>query len=146
MEGTMKKGIAAAIAALVIAGCATGPSKSVVDKDTMSSFKAGVTTIADVEAKFGQPFQESKEPDGTDKLQYLSKVKVPDTSMPTVGSNIPRQIVKNVSAMLVFDEHGKFVHAWTTDKTVDENVPGNMGRWNQGDVTRGSMYSRLAGQ
>jgi hypothetical protein len=142
----MKKGMAAAIAAMVIAGCATGPGKVVVDKDSLSALKPGVTTIADVEAKFGQPFQESKQPDGTDQLQYLSKIKVPDTRMPTVGSNIPRQIEKNVSAMLAFDQNGRFIHAWTSDKTVDENVPGNLGNVQANDVGRGSMYSHLPGR
>jgi hypothetical protein len=142
----MKKGIAAAIAAVVIAGCATGPGKAVVDKDTMATLKPGVTTIADVEAKFGPPFQESKQPDGTDKLQYISKVKVPDTNMPKVGSNIPRQIEKNISAMLVFDQNGRFIHAFTSDKTVDENVPGNLGKMQANDVARGSMYSHLPGR
>lgn len=135
----MRKGIAAAVAALVLAGCASAPGK-VVDKDSMASLKPGVTTIADVEAKFGQPFHETKEPDGTDQLQYLSKVKVPDDHMPTVGSNIPRKIEKNVSAMLVFDQSGRFIHAWTSDKTIDENVPGNLGKMQQSDVSRGSLY------
>lgn len=138
----MKKGMAAAIAALVLAGCASAPGK-VVDKDSMSSLKPGVTTIADVEATFGQPFNETKEPDGTDQLQYMSKVKVPDTNMPTVGSNIPRKIEKNVSALLVFDQSGRFIHAWTTDKTIDENVPGNMGKLQRSDISRGSMYKQV---
>lgn len=135
----MNKNMAAAIAALVMAGCAAAPGK-VVDKDSMSSLKPGVTTIADVEAQFGKPFNETREPDGTDQLQYMSKVKVPDTHMPTVGSNIPRKIEKNVSAMLVFDQSGHFVHAWTSDKTIDENVPGNMGKLQHSDISRGSMY------
>jgi len=140
----MKKGFVAAVAAVVLAGCATAGGK-IVDAHALSSLKPGVTTIADVKAEFGEPFQESKEPDGTDQLQYISKVKMRDDSGklgPTVGSNIPKQIEKNVSAMLVFDQNGHFVHAFTADKTVDENVPGNLGKMQQSDVTRGSMYSR----
>jgi hypothetical protein len=140
----MKKGFAAAVAAVVLAGCATTGAK-VVDSQTLSTLKPGVTTIADVKTEFGQPFQETKEPDGTDQLQYISKIRVKDdsgNSGPTVGSNIPRQIEKNVSALLVFDQSGHFLHAFTADKTVDENVPGNLGKMQQSDVTRGSMYSR----
>jgi outer membrane protein assembly factor BamE (lipoprotein component of BamABCDE complex) len=141
MEGTMKKSFAAALAAVVLAGCATSGGK-VVDKDAMAGFKPGVTTIAEVEATFGPPYQETKQPDGTDQLQYISKVKMKDESTDhTTGSNIPRQIEKTVSSVLVFDQNGRFVHAWTADKTVDENVPGNMGKMQSNDVTRGSMYS-----
>jgi hypothetical protein len=140
-EGTMKRGFAEAMAAMTLAGCATTGGK-VVDKDTMASFKAGVTTIAEVQATYGPPFHETKEPDGTDQLQYLSKVRMKDDTSRVVGSNIPRQIEKAVSAILVFDQNGRFVHAWTIDKTVDENVPGNMGQMQESDVTKGSMYGR----
>jgi hypothetical protein len=140
-EKTMKMGFAAMIAAVVLAGCATTAGKKVVDKDVLATFKPGVTTIAQVEAELGPPFHESKEPDGTDQLQYISKVKVPDDSGPTVGSNIPRKIEKTISSLLVFDQNGHFLHAWTADKTIDENVPGNMGKPQPSDVGR-SMYGR----
>jgi outer membrane protein assembly factor BamE (lipoprotein component of BamABCDE complex) len=138
----MMKRIFAAIAAMILAGCATTSTK-VVDKDAMASFKAGITTITQVEATFGPPFHEAKQPDGTDKLQYLSNVRIKDNSPAVTGSNIHREIEKTVSAILVFDQSGHFVHAWTSDKTIDENVPGNMGQMQQSDVTRGSAYSRL---
>jgi hypothetical protein len=137
----MKKAFTATIAAVVLAGCATTSSKVVVNKDVLATFKPGVTTIAQVEAQLGPPFHESKEPDGTDELQYMSKIKVPDNRMPTVGSNIPRKIEKTISSVLVFDQSGHFVHAWTADKTVDENVPGNMSAPQPSDIGRGSMYS-----
>jgi outer membrane protein assembly factor BamE (lipoprotein component of BamABCDE complex) len=138
----MKKRFAAALAAVVFAGCAT-TSHKVVDSDALSTLKPGVTTIAEVEASFGQPFQETKEPDGTDQLQYVSKVRMRDESTDhTTGSNIPKQIEKNISALLVFDQQGHFLHAWTADKTVDENVPGNLGKPQPNEVARGSMYSR----
>jgi hypothetical protein len=140
-EGMMKRGFAAAFAAIILAGCATTGSK-VVDKDAMASFKPGVTTMAEVEATFGPPFRETKQPDGTDQLQYLSKVRIKDDSPTAVGTNIPRQIEKTVSAILVFDQNGRFIHAWTKDKTVDENVPGNMGQMQQSDVSKGSMYGK----
>jgi outer membrane protein assembly factor BamE (lipoprotein component of BamABCDE complex) len=140
-EEVMKKGIAAAMAAMVFAGCAT-TSVKVVDKQALDTLKPGVTTIAQVEATYGPPFQETKEPDGTDQLQYVSKIRMRDDSQtgdPIVGSNIRRQIEKNVSSMLVFDQRGHFLHAWTSDKTVDENVPGNLGKIQPSDVTRGSL-------
>jgi outer membrane protein assembly factor BamE (lipoprotein component of BamABCDE complex) len=138
----MKKGFAAAIAAIVLAGCATTGRSKVVDQEVLSTLKPGVTTITQVETDLGQPFQDTKEPDGTEQLQYISKVRKMDPNARTVGSNIPRQIEENVSALLVFDQSGRFLHAWTSDKTVDENVPGNMGKMQQGDVTRGSLFSR----
>jgi outer membrane protein assembly factor BamE (lipoprotein component of BamABCDE complex) len=139
----MKKGFAAAMAALVFAGCVTTGGK-VVDKQALDTLKPGVTTIAQVETAFGPPFQETKEPDGTDQLQYISKVRIHDDSHPdpVVGSNIPREIEKNISALLVFDQHGHFLHAWTSDKTVDENVPGNLGNVQHNDVTRGSLMGQ----
>lgn len=136
----MKKGLATALAVVVFAGCATTGGKR-VDQEALSSLKPGVTTIDEVKATFGAPFQDSKEPDGTEQLQYISRIKVPDDRVPTVGSNIPRTIEKNVSSLLVFDKSGHFLHAWEADKTVDENVPGNMGTMQAGDMTRGSMYS-----
>jgi hypothetical protein len=142
----MRMHLAAAMAMVLISGCATTSSKTVVDTKTLSTLKPGVTTIANVESAYGQPFQDTKEPDGTEKLQYVSKIRVKDDSTangPLVGTHIPRQIEKNVSAILVFDQKGLFVHAWTSDKTIDENVPGNMGQMQQSDVSRGSMYSKL---
>jgi outer membrane protein assembly factor BamE (lipoprotein component of BamABCDE complex) len=138
----MKMRFAAALAAIIFAGCATTGSKA-VDKDSLSALKPGVTTIAQVEASFGQPFQETKQPDGTDQLQYVSRIKMRDQNADhTTGSNIPKQIEKTVSALLVFDQNGHFLHAWTADKTVDENVPGNLGTPQASDVSRGSMYNR----
>jgi hypothetical protein len=138
----MKKSFTAMIAVLVFAGCATtGSKKVVVDEKALSALKPNVTTIAEVEAEFGQPFLESKQPNGDDQLQYVSKVRVPDNLTPSVGSNIPRTIEKTISSYLVFDQSGRFLHAWSGDKTVDENVPGNMGTPQAGDIGRGSMYS-----
>jgi hypothetical protein len=137
----MKKNMAAALAAIVLAGCATTGNK-VVDKTAISALKPGVTTITQAEAALGPPFQETREPDGTDQLQYISKVRVIDENTAyTTGSKIPRQIEKTISSMLVFDQQGRFVHAWTSDKTIDENVPGNLGKMQSNDVVRGSMYS-----
>jgi outer membrane protein assembly factor BamE (lipoprotein component of BamABCDE complex) len=139
----MKRGFLVAIATLILAACATSRSK-VVDKDTMASFKAGVTTKAEVVAEFGPPYRDIKQPDGTDQLQYLTDVRVKDeNTTPVVGSHISRQIVKTVAAVIEFDQNGRFVHAWTKDKTIDENVPGNLGKMQQSDVTTGSMYSKI---
>ncbi|MBE1162773.1 hypothetical protein [Dyella acidiphila] len=140
----MKHWLAAPLAALVLAACATTKSK-VVDAQSLSALKPGVTTVAEVEAAFGAPFHETKEPDGTDKLQYVSTVRVIDdsgNSGPVVGSKIPRKIEKTVSALLVFDQSGRFMHAWTSDKTIDENVPGNLGKIQQSDISRGSLSGR----
>jgi outer membrane protein assembly factor BamE (lipoprotein component of BamABCDE complex) len=119
----MKKSMAAALAAIVLAGCVTTAGK-VVDTQAMSTFKPGVTTITEVKAEFGEPFLETREPDGTDQLQYMSKVRMRDQSTDhTTGSNIPRQIEKNISSMLVFDQKGRFVHAWTGIRPWTKTYP-----------------------
>lgn len=132
----MKRVYAAAMAAVVLAGCASTGNKH-VDLSAVSSFKAGVTTIPQAEAALGPPFQESRQPDGTDQLQYVSTVKVPDNNMPTTGSRIPAKIEETVSMMLAFDQSGRFIHAWSASKTINENVPGNLGHMQAGDVSRG---------
>ncbi|GLQ99661.1 hypothetical protein [Dyella mobilis] len=140
----MKTGLAAVAATIALAGCVTTGGK-VVDKQVLSALKPGVSTIDQVKTNLGQPFQDTREPDGTEQLQYISKVRKVNPDVRTIGSNIPRQIEENVSALLVFDQTGHFLHAWTTDKTVDENVPGNLGKVQQGDIRRGGAFSRGGG-
>ena len=136
----MKRGFAAAMAAMMLAGCATTGGR-VVDQNAIASLKPGVTTITDVKAAFGQPFNETKEPDSTDQLQYVSQVREVDHTQPIVGSNIPQRVSKSVSAMLVFDQSGRFVRAWTKDgKTTNENPSNNLTGGQPSDFSKGSLY------
>jgi outer membrane protein assembly factor BamE (lipoprotein component of BamABCDE complex) len=141
----MKRGIAAAVAAMMLASCATTGGKA-VDQDAIASLKPGVTTIAEVESAYGKPFNETKEPDGTDQLQYVSNVREVDNTQPMVGSNIPQRVSKTESAMLVFDQSGHFVRAWTKDgQKTTENPVGNLGNGQPSDFSRGSLYGGAPG-
>jgi ABC-type thiamine transport system substrate-binding protein len=98
--------------AFALAACATTNTHT-VDTSTLASFKPGVTTIADVEAAFGEPINAIKMPDGTTQLQYTSKTAA-EAQAPVPGSLMPRGASsKMVSTMLSFDPSGHFVRAWS---------------------------------
>ncbi|HEY1772691.1 MAG TPA: hypothetical protein VGH91_05810 [Gammaproteobacteria bacterium] len=68
----MKFGLFMALC-LVLAACATSPSSSGVyigDTD-LKALKPGITTLDDVEARFGSPAQSLKNSDGTMEIQYI---------------------------------------------------------------------------
>lgn len=132
----MTRGFAAALFAVVLAGCASTGAK--VDSSTIGGFKPGVTTVADAEAALGQPFQATRLPDGTQQLQYVTKVdSVSDA--PTTGSSIPKHTTSNVSTMLSFDTSGHFVRSWSsTGSKTGNTMPSDLSHMNQGDVQMGS--------
>jgi hypothetical protein len=134
----MARGFAAALAMLVLAGCATTGGSS--SPSAINSFKPGVTTVADAEAALGQPFQATKLPDGTQQLQYVTKVNsLAQDSTPTTGSSIPKHQQTSVSTMLSFDQNGHFIRAWSNSKTNSaNNGPTDLGHLNQGDINRGT--------
>jgi hypothetical protein len=138
----MARGFATALAMVVmialLAACATtGGSFST---SAISSFKPGVTTVADAEVALGQPFQAMRMPDGTQQLQYVNKVNIlAADSTPTTGSSIPKHEQTTVSTMLSFDQSGHFVRAWSNSKTKNNNnFPSDLGNMGQGDVDRGA--------
>jgi hypothetical protein len=132
----MTRGFAAALAMLVLAGCATTGGQS--SASAIDSFKPGVTTVADAEAALGQPFQATRLPDGTQQLQYVTKVNsLAQDSMPTTGSSIPKHQQTTVSTMLSFDQNGHFIRAWSNSKSnTSNNGPSELGHLDQGDVGR----------
>lgn len=134
----MARGFAAALAMLVLAGCATTGGSS--STSAIESFKPGVTTVAEAEAALGQPFQATKLPDGTQQLQYVTKVNsLAQDSTPTTGSSIPKHQQTTVSTMLSFDQNGHFVRAWSNSKVSStNNGPTELGHLNQGDLNRGT--------
>lgn len=134
----MARGFAAALAMLVLAGCATTGGSS--SSSAINSFKPGVTTVADAEAALGQPFQATRLPDGTQQLQYVTKVNsLAQDSTPTTGSSIPKHQQTTVSTMLSFDQNGHFIRAWSNSKTNSaNNGPTDLGHLNQGDINRGT--------
>jgi hypothetical protein len=123
---------------LVLAGCATTGGSS--SSSAIDSFKPGVTTVADAEVALGQPFQATRLPDGTQQLQYVTKVNsLAQDSMPTTGSSIPKHQQTTVSTMLSFDQNGHFIRAWSNSKTNSaNNGPSDLGHLNQGDINRGT--------
>jgi outer membrane protein assembly factor BamE (lipoprotein component of BamABCDE complex) len=130
----MKRGFAAAMVMALLAGCAT-TSGNKIDPATISTFQPGVTTIAQVEAALGQPFQSTRMPDGSQQLQYVSKVQnVSGDGMPTTGSEIPKHTSTMVSTMLSFDQAGHFVRSWSNSKTNNNNWPSNLGNMQSGDI------------
>lgn len=68
----MKHGILAGLCLLLVA-CATAPSTSgVFISDTdLKALKPGVTTLEEVEAKYGNPQQSLTNSDGSTELQYI---------------------------------------------------------------------------
>lgn len=131
----MNKVVAAAMAALLLAGCATTEHKA--DPTAVASFQPGVTTIAQAEAALGQPFQATRMPDGSQQLQYVSKYQeVSGDGMPTTGSQIPKHVEKTVSTVLSFDQNGHFVSASSSSKDKDKQWPSNLGSLGGGDVQR----------
>ena len=133
----MNKVVAAMVAVMVLAGCATSAQK--VDPATIASFQPGVTTIAQVESALGQPFQATRMPDGSQQLQYVSKYQeVSGDGVPTTGSQIPKHVEKTVSTVLSFDQNGHFVSSSSSSKTKDNPGLSNLGHLDGGDVQRQS--------
>lgn len=131
----MNKAVAAVMAAVLLAGCATSPTK--VDPDAVASFQPGVTTVAQAEAALGQPFLVSRTSDGGQQLQYVSKQHVATgDGMPTTGSRIPKLAEKTVSTLLVFDPSGHFVRSSSASATKDNKWPSDLGNLGAGDVNR----------
>lgn len=132
----MVRFLASSAVVLMLAGCATaGTQYSKVDQATVDSFKPGETTVAQVEAALGQPFQANRLPDGSEQLQYISKVRdLAADDTPTTGSAIPKKVDKVVSTMLSFDKSGHFVRSWSTAKTGQESYPSDLGKMQGSDL------------
>lgn len=132
----MNKVVAAAMAVLLLTGCAT-TSEHKFDATTVASFQPGVTTIAQAEAALGPPFQSTRMPDGGQQLQYVSKYQeVAGDGTPTTGSQIPKHVEKTVSTLLSFDQSGHFVSASSNSKAKDNQWPSDLGHMSGGDVQR----------
>lgn len=132
----MNKVVAAALAAVLLAGCATTSTDHKVDSSAIASFQPGVTTTAQVQAALGQPFLVSHTADGGQQWQYVSKYQeVSGDGMPTTGSQIPKHVEKTVSTVLVFDQGGHFVSSSSSAKSKGGNQwPDNLGHLSGGDV------------
>lgn len=132
----MSKIVAAAMAVLLLAGCAT-PVRHAFDPATVATFHPGVTTIAQAEAALGPPFQATRMPDGTEQLQYVSKhQQLAGDGMPVTGSQVPKRVETVVSTTLSFDASGLFVRSWSNSKTRSNAWPSDLGHLDSGDINR----------
>lgn len=99
------------VGALALAGCATSGVK--VDPNVVSSFKPGVTTLADAEARLGPPSQTTTNSDGTTTLNYMfgsSQVSA-STFIPFAGAFVGHTDSKSQMTELVFDKNNRFVRS-----------------------------------
>lgn len=109
----MKRMIVCA-ALLLLAGCVSVGTK--VDPNTVNAFKPGVTTIAEAEAKLGQPNNTTTMPDGSTLVVYsFTHAQASGSSyIPVVGAFVGHSDANTTMAMLTFDKNGKFVRATTS--------------------------------
>lgn len=140
----MVRFLASSAVVLMLAGCVTaGGQYSKVDQATVDSFKPGETTIAQAEAALGQPFQTNRLPDGSEQLQYISKVRdLAADDTPTTGSAIPKKVDKVVSIMLSFDKSGHFVRSWSTANSGAAKWPSDLGQMQRSDIERGPTHQQ----
>jgi outer membrane protein assembly factor BamE (lipoprotein component of BamABCDE complex) len=133
----MNKVVAAALAAVLLAGCAT-TAEHKVDSNAIASFQPGVTTTAQVQTALGQPFLVSHTADGGQQWQYVDKYReMSGDGMPTTGSKIPKYVEKTVSTVLVFDQSGHFVSSSSNAQSKGgKQWPSDLGNLNGGDVQR----------
>lgn len=99
------------VGALALAGCATSGVK--VDPNVVTSFKPGVTTLADAEARLGQPSQTTHNSDGTTTLSYIfgaSQVSA-STFIPFAGAFVGHTDSQSQISELVFDKNNRFVRS-----------------------------------
>jgi hypothetical protein len=133
----MNKVVAASLAAILLAGCATGPEHNTASPAAAGAFQPGVTTIAQAEAVMGQPFLVTRTADGGQQLQYVSKhQEVAGDGIPTTGSRIPKRVEKTVSTFLIFDANGHFVSSSSSAASKESQSMSTLGTLGGGDVRR----------
>ncbi len=110
----MRTSLMTAAAALLLSGCVSVGTK--VDPDVVASFQPGVTTLAEAEAKLGQPNSVSRLPDGSTIISYaFTHAQASGSSyIPIVGAFVGHSDANTVVATLTFDKSGKFVQSTST--------------------------------
>lgn len=101
----MKK-IAAIVAALILAGCASSGVR--VTDEQMAQFHEGQTTKQEVIAALGQPTTTMRNADGTTLLMYTySEARTRgSTFIPIVGAFVGGVDTRSNNVMLTFDQQG----------------------------------------
>lgn len=99
--------------AITLSACANTETHQ-FHANTLTTFKPGVTTVADVEAAFGEPVNIVKSPDGTTQLQYMAKAESDKSANDQIpGELLKRNSTKLTATMLSFDQSGHFVRSWS---------------------------------
>ena len=152
--GSMNKFMAAiVIASMALAGCSTSgdttPARSessgvtytpakgyAVNPDTIASFKAGTTTVDQVEATLGKPVGAVRTPSGNQVIAYV-KVRTEDVSndrTPETGTALPKRHKVRYATMLSFDPQGRWINSWTRVDDLGDASPSALGHFDVGDV------------
>jgi ABC-type transport system substrate-binding protein len=150
----MKKFMAAiVIASIALAGCSTtsGPSSSqsesssttytpakvyAVNPATIASFKAGATTLDQVEATLGKPVGAVRTPSGNQVIAYV-KVRSEDVDndrTPETGTALPKRHKIRYATMLSFDAQGRWISSWTRVDDLGDASPTALGHFDAGDI------------
>jgi len=112
------------VAMLMLAGCMTVGTK--VDPGVVSTFRPGVTTISDAEAKLGKPNQVTQDSDGQTIVvyMYIQSHASGASYIPIVGIFAGKGVSDNVSTTLIFDRAGRFVRSTTAQGHTEAGMAG----------------------
>jgi hypothetical protein len=141
------------IASMALVGCSTSgdttPARSessgvtytptkgyAVNPDTIASFKAGTTTVDQVEATLGKPVGAVRTPSGNQVIAYV-KVRTEDVSndrTPETGTALPKRHKVRYATMLSFDPQGRWLNSWTRVDDLGDASPSALGHFDVGDV------------
>jgi hypothetical protein len=107
-----------------------------VNPETIASFKAGATTLDQVEATLGKPVGAVRTPSGNQVIAYV-KVRNEDVNndrTPETGTALPKRHKVQYSTMLSFDPQGRWIKSWTRVDDLGDASPTALGHFNAGDV------------
>lgn len=140
------------IASLALAGCSTAgtaPSQNessgetltsakmyAVNPETIASFKAGATTLDQVEATLGKPVGAVRTPSGNQVIAYV-KVRNEDVNndrTPETGTALPKRHKVRYATMLSFDSQGRWIKSWTRVDDLGDASPSALGHFDAGDI------------
>lgn len=115
MRNHIGKLVNAAALSILLAGCVTTGNK--IDQSVVQTFQPGVTTIADVKSKLGEPTQTMTNSDGTVTLMYMfAHSQVSGSSfIPVVGPLVSSSKTDSQMTELSFDRNGKYTRSTMTD-------------------------------
>jgi PBP1b-binding outer membrane lipoprotein LpoB len=141
------------IASIVLAGCSTSggtaPSQSdssgttytpvkayAVNPEMIASFKAGATTIDQVEATLGKPVGAVRTPSGNQVIAYVKVLNedVNNDRTPETGTALPKRHKVRYATMLSFDPQGRWINSWTRVDDLGDASPSALGHFDAGDV------------